>query len=54
MHINEQAILSAISPRDKENIVYLISQVKDSDDPIQSTIDALDAILDFLKNCEKN
>lgn len=51
MKINEQAILSAISPRDNDSIVYLVNRIKDSDHPVQSSIAALKAIVDFLEQC---
>lgn len=56
MHINEQAILSAISPRDKDSISFLVNKIKDNDDPIGSSIAALKAIVNFLEQCqdEKN
>ena len=56
MKINEQAILAAISPRDKDSISFLVNQIKDNDDPIGSAIAALKAIVNFLEQCqdEKN
>ena len=52
MHINEQAILSAISPRDKDSISFLVNKIKDNDDPIGSSIAALKAIVNFLEQCQ--